>query len=190
MSEIVSKIKEEVIKRSIEHEKKTGYNYFENHIKYVVKNAVELAKRYGADVEVVELGALLHDIAAVSDYGPIEEHNVYGEKLADELLSKLNYDENKKELVKKCVLNHRSSTKLNRNTIEEKCVADADVIAHFDRIPDLFSLAYKDRGMTIEEGALYVKGKLERDYNKLSDETKILLKERFENIMKSLFPEI
>ena len=190
MSEIVSKIKEDVINRSIEYEKKTGYNYFENHIKYVVKNAVELAKRYGADVEVVELGALLHDIAAVSDYGPIEEHNVYGEKLADELLSKLNYDENKKELVKKCVLNHRSSTKLNRSTIEEKCVADADVIAHFDRIPDLFSLAYKDRGMTIEEGALYVKGKLERDYNKLSDETKILLKERFKNIMKSLFPEL
>ena len=187
MSEIVSKIKEDVINRSIEHEKKTGYNYFENHIKYVVKNALELAEKYGADIEVVEIGALLHDSAAVYEYGPIEEHNVYGEKLADKMLSDLNYDETKKELVKKCVLNHRSSTKLNRNTIEEKCVADADVIAHFDRIPDLFSLAYHDRGMTILEGANYVKGKLERDFNKLSDESKVLLKDRYENIMKVLF---
>ena len=187
MSNIVDSIRENIIRQSKIYEEKNGYNYYENHIKYVVKNALKLAEKYGADIEVVELGALLHDSAAVYEYGPIEEHNVYGEKLADKMLSDLNYDETKKELVKKCVLNHRSSTKLNRNTIEEKCVADADVIAHFDRIPDLFSLAYHDKGMTILEGANYVKGKLERDFNKLSDESKVLLKDRYENIMKVLF---
>ena len=187
MSEITEKIREELIKRCNTFNEKYGYDFWNEHIKYVVKNAIELAEKYGADIEVVELGALLHDSAAVYEYGPIEEHNVYGEKLADKMLSDLNYDETKKELVKKCVLNHRSSTKLNRNTIEEKCVADADVIAHFDRIPDLFSLAYHDRGMTILEGANYVKGKLERDFNKLSDESKVLLKDRYENIMKVLF---
>ena len=56
-------IKEELIKRCEKYEKKTNYNYWENHIKYVVKNAKELAQKYNADAEVVELGALLHDIA-------------------------------------------------------------------------------------------------------------------------------
>lgn len=91
MSQITEKIKEELIKRCNSYEAKTGYNYYEYHIKYVVKNAIELAKKYNADIEIVELGALLHDIAVPSEYGDIEEHHIYGEKIAEELLTKLNY---------------------------------------------------------------------------------------------------
>lgn len=72
-----------------------------------------------------------------SEYGSREEHHLYGEKIAEELLTKLNYPKDKLELVKKCVLNHRGSTNLKRKTVEEECVADADVIAHFDCIPSL-----------------------------------------------------
>ena len=50
--------------------------------------SIELAEKYGADVEIVELGALLHDIAMPSEFGPREEHNVYGVQIADELLTK------------------------------------------------------------------------------------------------------
>ena len=187
MSNITENIKKELIKRCNTYEQETGYNYYTDHIKYVVKNAIELAKKYNADIEVVELGALLHDISVPSKYGTMKEHHIYGEKIADELLTNLNYPQDKKELVKKCVLNHRSSGKANRNTVEEQCVADADVIAHFDRIPSLFSLVYKDKNMPIEEGKEYVKRKLERDYEKLSSMSKKLLKDRYEMIMKVLF---
>lgn len=187
MSQITEKIKEELIKRCNSYEAKTGYNYYEYHIKYVVKNAIELANKYNADIEIVELGALLHDIAVPSEYGDIEEHHIYGEKIAEELLTKLNYPKEKTELVKKCVLNHRSSTKLNRESIEEQCVADADVMAHFDCIPDLFSLVYHDKNMNIKDGAEYVKKKLERDFDKLSPMSKEILKDRYETIMKVLF---
>ena len=37
MSQITEKIKEELIKRCNSYEAKTGYNYYEYHIKYVVK---------------------------------------------------------------------------------------------------------------------------------------------------------
>ena len=109
MSNITEIIKEALIKRCEAYEKKTDYNYWENHIKYVVKNAKELAREYNADIEIVELGALLHDIAVPSEYGDEEEHHI----------------------------------------IEEQCVADADVMAHFDCIPDLFSLVYHDKNMNI-----------------------------------------
>ena len=160
-----------------------------DHIKYVVKNSIELAKKYEADVEIVELGALLHDIAMPSEIGPREEHNIYGVKITDELLTKLDYPQDRKERVKECVLRHRGSKDLPRNTIEEQCVADADVMAHFDCIPSLFHLAFgkNEMGLSIEDGTEFVKKKLERDYNKLSSKAKEILKERYENIIKVLF---
>ena len=191
MSEITEKIREELIKRCNTYNEKYGYDFWNEHIKYVVKNAVELAKKYGADIEIVELGALLHDIAMPSEIGPREEHNVYGAKIADELLTKFNYPDDRKERVKECVLRHRESNDLPRNTIEEECVADADVIAHFDCIPALFHLAFgkNDKDLSIAEGTEFVKKKLERDYNKLSSHTREILKDRYENIIKVLFVE-
>lgn len=191
MSEVVEKIKEELLKRCRLYNEKHGYDFWNDHIKYVVKNSVELAKKYNADIEIVELGALLHDIAMPSEIGPREEHNVYGAKIADELLTKLNYPQDRKERVKECVLRHRGSKDLPRNTIEEQCVADADVIAHFDCIPSLFHLVFgrNEKNMSISDGTEFVKKKLERDYNKLSERTKEELKSRYENIVKVLFVE-
>lgn len=189
MSEVIDSIKAELLKRCENYKEKHGYDFWNDHIKYVVKNSIELAKKYGADVEIVELGALLHDIAMPSELGPREEHNVYGVQIADELLTQLNYPEDRKERVKECVLRHRGSKDLPRNTIEEECVADADVLAHFDCIPSIFHLAFgkNELDLSIEEGTEFVKKKLERDFNKLSDRTKIELKDRYENIMRVLF---
>lgn len=187
MNKIVEDIKEELLKRCNIYNEKYNYDFWNDHIKYVVKNAIELAKEYNADIEVVTLGALLHDIAMPSEFGPREEHNIYGVKIAEELLTKLNYPENKKERVKECVLRHRGSKDLSRNTIEEQCVADADVMAHFDCIPSLFHLVYNEMKLSVEDGENYVKRKLEKDYNKLSDKTKEMMKDRYENIIKVLF---
>lgn len=191
MSEVTEKIKEELLKRCNIYKEKYGYDFWNDHIKYVVKNSVELAKKYGADVEIVELGALLHDIAMPSEIGSREEHNIYGTQIADELLSKLNYPVDRKERVKECVLRHRGSKDLPRNTIEEQCVADADVIAHFDCIPSIFHLAFgkNDMDMSIKDGTEFVKKKLERDFSKLSDRTRGELKNRYDTIMKVLFVE-
>ncbi len=189
MSDIVNDIKKELLKRCNIYNEKYNYDFWNDHIKYVVKNAIELAKKYGADIEIVELGALLHDIAMPSEFGPREEHNIYGAKIADELLTKLNYPQDRKESVKECILRHRGSKDLPRNTIEEQCVADADVMAHFDCIPSLFHLAFgkNEMGLSLEEGTEFVKKKLERDYNKLSQRTKEVLKEKYENIVSILF---
>lgn len=152
-----------------------------------MENGIELAKKYGADIEIVELGALLHDIAMPSEYGEREQHHIYGAEIAEQLLTELNYPKERIEQVKNCVLNHRGSKDRPRNTIEEQCVADADVIAHFDCIPSLFSLVYKEMNLSISDGKEYVRRKLERDYNKLSPRTRELLKDRYKNIVDVLF---
>lgn len=187
MVDVIDKIREEVIFRCKTYAEKEGYDFWNDHIKYVVKNAVDLAKEYEADVEIVELGALLHDIAQVSDVGPSEEHHILGSEIANQLLMEFGYPEDKIKSVQKCVLNHRGFKSMPRESIEEECVADADVMAHFDSIPSLFSLVYKTKQMNIEEGREYVRQKLERDYYKLSAKTRKKLEERYNNIVNVLF---
>ena len=80
MNEVVENIKQELLKRCNNYKEKYGYDFWNNHIKYVVKNSIELAKKYNADVEIVELGALLHDISMPSEIGPRDEHH---NKLSD-----------------------------------------------------------------------------------------------------------
>lgn len=75
---------------------------------------------------------------------------------------------------------------LEKFSKEELCVADADAISHFDSVPSLLYLAYVERKMNIEEGVQFVKAKLERSYNKLSDESKEFYKEKYEHVMVAL----
>ena len=187
MSETTEKIKQELLIRCEQFKEKDGYDFWNEHIKYVVENAIKLAQKYEADVEIVELGALLHDIAMPSEYGERSLHHIYGAEIAEQLLTELKFPKERIEKVKNCVLNHRGSIDRPRNTIEEQCVADADVIAHFDCIPSLFSLAYKEMNLSALDGKEYVKKKLERDYNKLSSRTKEILKDRYKKITEVLF---
>lgn len=183
--DIVKYLKTEVRNRAENKNNKFGIGVL-YHIEAVVRNAEILANKYNADKEICIIAAWLHDIASITDYNLYEEHHIHGTKIASEILRKFEYDDNKIELVKACILNHRGSIDNKRLSKEEQIIADADAISHFDSIPSLLYLAYRERNMNIEEGKNFVKSKLERSYRKLSDESKIFYEEKFENIMKIL----
>lgn len=154
------------------------------HILAVVGNAAFLAERYGADIEVVTIAAWLHDIASVTDYSLYEEHHVHGAEMAEEILNGFDYDSDKIQLVKKCILNHRGSVPAEKRSIEEICVADADAISHFDSIPSLFYLAYVRMELDIEDGMRFVRDKLVRSYKKLSDKSREIYADKYGEVMK------
>lgn len=158
------------------------YDFWNEHIKFVVQEAVNLAKIYGADLEIVELSALLHDVALMKG-GEKADHHIKGKEIANELLTKHNYPQGKKERVLGCVLHHRTSK--NATNIEELCVADADILAHFDNLPNAFRLAVK-KGLSNKE----LKEWLEKDYNDLSNKTKETFQQRYNNIINVLFGEL
>lgn len=162
-----------------------NYDFWNKHIKYVVKNAIELAEKYGADKEIVELGALLHDVALVSHVGTKADHHINGAKIAESILKKYAYPEDRMKRVVGCVLHHRSSH--NATNIDELCVADADILAHFDNIPLCFEMAYtKKKFSMVSEIKLW----LEKDFNDLSEKTKEYFRPRFETIMDVLFGKL
>ena len=136
---------EKYVKKQIEEYKESSldhYDFWEEHVKYVYDESMLLAGFYGADKEIVALGALLHDIA--------------------------------------CIYNHRSSN--NAQSIEELCVADADILAHFDNVQMLLNIAYNKEHLNGREAKEWLKEALEKDYNDLSVKTKEKYRNKYKKI--------
>ena len=183
--EIINKIKVEIRNRCDSPDNFFGIGSYE-HIESVAKHAVELANYYDADIEICEIAGWLHDIASITDYSLYEEHHIHGANIAEEILQFYNYPKDKIELVKLCILNHRGSVPKEKITKEEICVADADAISHYDTLPSLFYLAFVQRKLDIDEGITFVKSKLDRSYNKMSNESKEYYKNIRELILSIL----
>ena len=176
--------------KEVEHRCKLPTNHFGMgcfyHIQAVVKNAEILADSYNADKEAVLIAAWLHDIASITDYSLYEDHHIHGAEMAGDILHKFNYSPDKIKLVQQCIRSHRGSILNSRVTVEELCVTDADAISHFDNVPSLLYLAYVNKKMDIKEGREFVRNKLIRSYEKLSDKSKILYKTKFDQVMNVL----
>ena len=185
---IVELMKQEIINRSNKFEEETKgtkdeYNLYREHVQYVYKYATMIAKEKDADLEIVELSALLHDIAMTDSKLDRSKHNEYGLVIAEKLLSKQNYPIDKIEKVKQCILNHSSKRKEYRTTVEEQILVDADAMAHFDCIDSLYSLAHNVMGLNDEESLKFVKEKLTKDYNEISDDVKKYVSDKYNEII-------
>lgn len=184
-TDILEYLQNEIYSRCRKPSNKFGMGCY-YHIEAVVRNSEILAQKYGADKEVVMIAAWLHDIASITDYDLYEDHHIHSAEIADDILSELSYDKSKIPLVQACIRNHRGSVHMDKNSVEELCVANADAISHFDSVPSLLYLAYAERKMGIEEGIQFVKQKLERSFRKLSSESKEYYKNKYQQVMEIL----
>ncbi len=188
MSQIVEKMRQEIMDRSARFEEQTKgtkdeYNIYREHIQYVYKYVVMLSKDKNVDREVLELVALLHDISMTDMALDRSRHNEYGAEIAEQLLRENNYPEDKTQLVKRCILNHSKRRQQYRSTEEEQILVDADGLSHFDTVKTLYSLPSKVMGLSEEDSVRFVQDKLTGDYNELSDNLKYLVKDKYDRIM-------
>ena len=102
-----------------------GYGIWTHHIREVVRLGKDLSAEFGADEEVVELAALLHDYASIKDERLYEAHHVHGPLEAQDLLTSLNCSAEKIDAVKRCIAEHRGSVEGTRTTPEARCLASA-----------------------------------------------------------------
>lgn len=188
MSQIVEKMRQEIMERSARFEEQTKgtkdeYNIYREHIQYVYKYVVLLSKDKNVDKEVLELSALLHDISMTDITLDRSRHNEFGADIAEQLLRESNYPEDKVQLVKKCILNHSKKRREYRTTEEEQILVDADGLSHFDAIKKLYSLPSLVMGLSEEDSVRFVQEKLTGDYNELSDDLKSMVKEKYDRVM-------
>ncbi|WP_097027158.1 HD domain-containing protein [Clostridium peptidivorans] len=96
-----------------------------------VYNLCLLLAKYEKDVklEILIPSALLHDIARVEESqdktGEID-HAVLGSVIAEDILRNLEYEEDKIEKIKHCIITHRFRTGNEPNSIEAKILFDSD----------------------------------------------------------------
>jgi uncharacterized protein len=176
----------EKIKKFVEEEcKKPTSKYsdiFENHLVPMRNLALELGKNVGADLEIVEISAWLHDIGGIV-IGR-EDHHITGSKIAQEKLIELGYSQEKIEKVKHCILTHRSSQNIKPETIEAQVILEADSMSNFDNLPGIFKAAYIDEKLTQPEAKNSAREKLARKWNKLQlPESKQIIKPKYEAAM-------
>jgi uncharacterized protein len=100
----------------------TAHSY--EHVDRVLKIATLLAKEEKADLELVQVGALLHDLGRALG----QPHNEIGAKLAREALERTKYPKERSEKVAKIILHHPLDFRERLETSEEKIVWDADKI--------------------------------------------------------------
>jgi len=159
-----------------------GYAAWTDHILSVVKYAKLLAKKLGADEEISELAALLHDYASVSKKEWYPDHHIHGARLAREVLVPFQYPDEKIKIIEQSILSHRGSKSITRESVEAEVLASADAMAHFDNLHSLFYLAFKVRGLGVQEGTEFVLHKLDRSWNKLIPEAQQIVQPQYEAI--------
>lgn len=134
-------------------------SFWNVHVKPVIELSKQMADKYGANKEVVWLGAVLHDIARLTDESP---HDEVGSRKAYGFVLKNGYDEEIATKVKNIVLKHRCK-KYPPETLEEKIVASADAMAHF--LPPFYIWFSKYCNKTFIEIMEEIRMKIDRDYN-------------------------
>ncbi|MFA6228074.1 MAG: HD domain-containing protein [Patescibacteria group bacterium] len=99
-----------------------------DHTERVHNLAVHLAKAEGADLEIIELAAWLHDIARKEedDSNGAINHALKGAEIAREVLLDLEVSEDKINRVCECIARHRFRDNNTPETLEEKIIFDAD----------------------------------------------------------------
>ncbi len=161
-----------------------GYGDWKYHILSVAKNGKNLAKILNADMEIVEISALLHDYAGILNIEFYPEHHIHGARLAEEILKKYGYPQERIEKIKHCILSHRGSKDIPPETLEAKIISSADAMAHFDTIGGLFKVNFliqKDKNQG--EITKFIREKYINSYNKLSDDAKKIVKPKFDAAM-------
>lgn len=168
---------EQIVKEECQKETNIyAMNAFE-HIRSVVKYAAVLTQKRQADEEIVEISAWLHDMGSI--LGDTENHHISSGVYAEELLKKYNYPQDKIDAIKHCILAHRGSQNIKRETVEAECLADADAMSHFDSVAGLFRLALVTKQMSEAEAKEFVYNKLIRSWNKLTPDARDIIKNKY-----------
>ena len=155
-----------------------------NHVGLTALLGMVATYEIGGNSPIIHLAGLLHDIGAAMK-GP-EDHHKTGAEIAGKILKGIGYSEDIIKPVQYCILVHRGSREGERETIEAKCVASADGAAHFYQIPTLFSLAFLNLKLDSLSAGEWVKGKLERSWNKMLPVHQVLVREKYDVTMEVL----
>ncbi|MCK4634999.1 MAG: HD domain-containing protein [Candidatus Aenigmarchaeota archaeon] len=171
-----------------------------DHVTRVYNLCMRIGKEEGADLEVLELAAFLHDIGISEDR---ENHEKVSAEITREILK--DYDKKKMENVIHCIEVHRFSKGLKPITLEAKILQDADkldVSGAIGIVRTMFYSGFLNRPVYIPEKEIsheydgesetavdHIYEKLMKIREKLNTETAKKIAEQRHDFMKKFMEE-
>lgn len=133
-----------------------------SHVERVFNLCMHIGKEEGADLEVLALAALLHDIARpLESAGKVEDHAKEGARIARRYLKSLGYSEEKIESIAHAIEAHRFSRGPEPRTLEAKILSDADKLDAIGAIGVARVFMYSgEHGRSIEDSLQHFEEKI------------------------------
>ncbi|HWQ53101.1 MAG TPA: HD domain-containing protein [Bryobacteraceae bacterium] len=156
-----------------------GPEFFDEHLAVVASYADCLAPRLGANAEVVQLAAYLHDISAVRDITTLRDHAVVSAAHARELLALRGYPLSIAENVSRAIASHVTPVPLGAGTPEEICLSNADAISQIVRPAYWLFFAFVVRKCGFEEGREWLLNRMDSNWNALIEPARELVVDRY-----------
>jgi uncharacterized protein len=121
------------IKKEIRNKAKTFFKdasgcHDWTHVERVERLALKIGKKEGADLDILEVAVLLHDIGRKEEMKSKGEfcHAEKGAEIAKKILEKYNFKKDDLENILHCIVSHRFRNSHKPETLEAKILYDAD----------------------------------------------------------------
>jgi putative nucleotidyltransferase with HDIG domain len=174
--EKIQKFEDEIQKIFSENTEEGWRDFWFVHVKPVIECGKKMADKYGADKEVVWLGAILHDLGQLDG---LKNHNEIGAEKAKNILKEKYFSDDVVKKVSDVILTHSVNEYVPQN-LEQKILASADAICHFTT-PFYLWLARVSK-KSFEDVLLKIQEKIEKDFNDkiFFDEEREMIRPQYE----------
>jgi uncharacterized protein len=156
-----------------------GPAFFDQHLAVVVDYGKALARILGADLEIVELAAWLHDMAAVRDIRSLPKHPASGAEIAQTILKRNDYASKRAERVARCILSHSVPVQVGSGASEEVCLSNADSMSFIAKPTYWLYFAFRVRQMGYEEGKTWLLQRVESNWAVLIQPARDMIEKEF-----------
>lgn len=133
-----------------------------SHVKRVFNLCLHIGGAEGADLEILALAALLHDIARpLESSGKVKDHAIEGARIARQYLKSMGYPAERAEAVAHAIEAHRFSGGPEPRTLEAKILSDADKLDAIGAIGVARVFMYSgEHGRSIEDSLAHFEEKI------------------------------
>jgi uncharacterized protein len=163
-----------------------GLAFFEEHLLVVREYSGPLAQALGADAEIVELAAYLHDIAAVQDFAALPKHPILSAETARKVLRDNGYATERIERVAQCILSHSAPVQIGKGSPEEVCLSNADAMSQIVRPVYWLYYVFRVRQFGFAEGREWLRQRVENNWAVLIPPARALIEKEYGQVRECL----
>ena len=183
---IVETIREYVSNECNSSQNAFGPAFFEQHLSVVVGYSRRLGETLGADLEIIELAAWLHDISAVQDITILPKHPGLSAEIAQGVLRQHGYPPERIDRVARCIAAHSVPVQIGHGLPEEVCVSNADAMSQIVKPAYWFYYVFRVRQFGFAEGRDWLRQRVESNWAALIPPARAIIETQYRQVQELL----